>query len=331
MKLLVVVVNYNGLDLTIDCLESLLPEVRSLPGTYVGLCDNGSAPDEADKLDRLVSDRGWRGEVSMTRLFPNRGFTGGNNAIIRPALASNSPPEYVLLLNNDTIVRPGALRALTEFMEANPGIGIAGSRLEDPDGTAQCSAFRFINAWSEFDRGLQLGVVSRLLHGYLTRQPEFLAPTQTDWVAGASMIVRRQVFQSVGLLDESYFTYFDDIDFCQGARTHGWVTWYVPESRIIHLVGRTTGVTAKGAQSRRKPSYYYVARRRYLTKHLHPVRALSCDLAYLAGASVNRVRCLVTRQIKDLPRWGLIDHLRHSVLLNGFRPPVVQNPALLEK
>lgn len=329
MKLLVVVVNYNGLSLTIDCLDSLLPEIKSLSDAHVGLCDNGSAPNEADELEQLVLSRGWSDLVKLTRISPNRGFTGGNNVIIRPALESGNPPDYVLLLNNDTVVRAGALRALVEFMDSHPLAGIAGSRLEDPDGTAQCSAFRFINAWSEFDRGLQLGVVSRLLEPYLTRQPEFTAAKTTDWVAGASMIVRREVFQSVGLLDESYFTYFDDIDFCQVARRHGWSTWYVPDSRIVHLVGKTTGVTAKDGQSKRKPSYYYVARRRYLTKHLHPLHALSCDFAYLAGGALNRMRCLITRQLKDLPAYGLVDQAKHSVLFHGFRPPVVKNPALV--
>lgn len=328
MKLLVVVLNYNGLNLTVDCLNSVVPEVRTLQTAHVGLCDNGSVSSEADELERLVAERDWSDSVTLTRIVPNLGFTGGNNAVIRPALESTSPPDYVLFLNNDTIARPGALQALVEFMDAHPQVGIAGSRLEDPDGTAQYSAFRFINAWSEFDRGLQLGLVSRLLHRVLARQPIPTEPKRMDWVAGASMIVRTEVFQAVGLLDEAYFTYFDDIDFCQAARRNGWSTWYVPHSRIVHLVGKTTGVTARGGQSKRKPSYYYVARRRYLTKHLHPLHALACDLGFIAGGVLNRLRCVITRQTKDLPARALVDQVRHSVLFHGFRPPIVRNPAI---
>lgn len=328
MKLLVVVVNYNGLGLTIDCLDSLVPEIRSMQGAHVGLCDNGSEVGQADELERIVVERGWSDLLTLTRIRPNLGFTGGNNAVIRPALESAHPPDYVLLLNNDTVVRPEALQALIDFMDLNPRVGIAGSRLENPDGSAQHSAFRFINAWSEFDRGLRLGFVSRLLNRFLTRQPISIEPVQTDWVSGASMIVRRQVFQSIGLLDEAYFTYFDDIDLCQSARRHGWPTWYVPQSRIIHLVGKTTGVTASGARLKRTPDYYYEARRRYLTKHLHPIHALACDVAFLAGGSLNGLRCAMTLQLKGNPPLRLLDQARHSVVLHGFRPPKVKNPAL---
>jgi GT2 family glycosyltransferase len=328
MKLLVVVVNYNGLGLTVDCLESLVPEIRSLHACQVGLCDNGSESAEVDKLERQLIDRAWTDFVTLTRIYPNRGFTGGNNAVIRPVLESEDPPDYVLLLNNDTIVRPGALRALVDFMDAHREVGIAGSRLENPDGTAQYSAFRFINAFSEFDRGLNLSLVSRVLYRYLARQPISPEPKAMDWVSGASMIVRRQVFQSIGLLDEGYYTYFDDIDICRTARSHGWSTWYVPSSRIVHLVGQTTGVTGAGARQKRTPDYYLVARRRYLTKHLHPLHAMACDAAFLAGGSLRRLRYAMTWRLKDLPPHDLMDHARHSVLFHGFRPPIVPNPSL---
>src|SRR5262249_47735094 len=155
-----------------------------------------------------------------TRLAPNRGFTGGNNAVIREALASDNPPAFVLLLNNDTIVRPGAIRTQLEFMKSRPEIGITGTRLEDPGGRPQFSAFRFMNAFNEFDRGLRIGVVSKLLARYVMWQPISDTPMRTEWVAGASMMIRREVLDAIGLLDEDYFTYFDDIDYCFVAREH---------------------------------------------------------------------------------------------------------------
>src|SRR6202035_1317311 len=100
--------------------------------------------------DLLLSDR-------------NMGFAGGNNAAIRPSLAAPRPPDYVLLLNSDTVVRPGALGALVDFMERHPGVGIAGSRLEDPDGTPQRSAFRFPTALSELEEGFRIDRISRWL------------------------------------------------------------------------------------------------------------------------------------------------------------------------
>jgi GT2 family glycosyltransferase len=329
MQLLIVILNYNGFSLTADCLASLEPELQALPDVHVGLCDNGSQPEEAERLGQLIDERGWNKFTTYTRLTPNRGFCGGNNAIIRAALAGSDPPEFVLLLNNDTIVRPGAIRAQLEFMKSRPDVGTTGTRLEDPDGTPQVSAFRFANAFSEFDRGLRVGVVSRLLGRYVMWQPISDTPVATDWVAGASIMIRREVLETVGLLDEDYFTYFDDIDYCFVARKRGWPTWYVPESRIVHLVGKTTKVTDRSIGNPRTPRYYYVARRRFLTKNLHPLHAAACDLAFAAGYLLHRLKCLVTRRPVDFPSHALRDHLVESVFLKGFKPPRVPNPAIV--
>jgi N-acetylglucosaminyl-diphospho-decaprenol L-rhamnosyltransferase len=328
MQLLIAILNYNGFSLTVDCLESLEPELKSLPDVHVALCDNGSDPAQADRLGKLINERGWNNFTTYTRLSPNRGFTGGNNAVIRPALASNDPPDYVLLLNNDTIVRPGAIKALLDFMRSRPDVGIAGCRMENPDGTLQFSAFRFVHACNEFDRGLRLGIVSRLLSRYVVWQPVADVPVQTDWVSGAGMMIRREVFDTVGPLDEGYFTYFDDIDYCFVARKHNWPTWYVPQSRIVHLAGKTTRVTDRSAGRSRTPEYYYAARRRFLTKNLHPLHAAACDLAFAVGYLLHRLRCLVTRRHPEFPSHILRDHIGQSVFLKGFKPPIVANPAI---
>src|SRR3954463_6313605 len=329
MQLLIVILNYNGFSLTADCLASLEPELQALSDVHIGLCDNGSKPEEAERLGQLINERGWNKFTTYTRLTPNHGFCGGNNAIIRPALASNDPPDFVLLLNNDTIVRPGAIRTQLDFMKSRPEIGITGTRLEDPDGTPQVSAFRFANVFSEFDRGLRVGFVTRLLSRYVMWQPISDVPVPTDWVAGASMMIRREVLESVGLLDEAYYTYFDDIDYCFVARKRGWPTWDVPESRIVHLVGKTTKVTDRSIGHPRTPGYYYAARRRFLTKNLHPLHAAACDLGFAAGYLLHRLKCLVMRRPVEFPSHALRDHIGESVFLKGFRPPTVSNPAII--
>ena len=109
MKLLIVIVSYRVTDLTIDCLRSLSGEIGRVPGTRVAVCENGTGGDAADRLRRAIDENGWGSWVDLTVIHPNRGFTGGNNVVIRPALESDDPPEYVLLLNADTIVQEHAL------------------------------------------------------------------------------------------------------------------------------------------------------------------------------------------------------------------------------
>lgn len=143
MKLLVVIVNYRVAHLTVDCLHSVAKEIGLAPVTKVAVCENGTGDDSAPRIQRAIDQNGWAAWCSLTTLDVNLGFTGGNNAILRPAMQAENKPQYFLLLNADTIVRPEAFKALVEFMDQNPKVGIAGSRLEDPDATPQRSAFRF--------------------------------------------------------------------------------------------------------------------------------------------------------------------------------------------
>src|ERR1700722_946750 len=134
MKLLVVIANYKVAHLTIDCLRSLAEEIGQVPGTHVAVCENGTGDNSAQRIQHAIDECGWNTWCTLTAVHPNLGFTGGNNIILRPALQSSDPPQYVLLLNADTIVRPNAFKALVDFMDQHPKIGIAGSRLEDFDG-----------------------------------------------------------------------------------------------------------------------------------------------------------------------------------------------------
>ncbi|OKO73842.1 glycosyltransferase family 2 protein [Bradyrhizobium sp. AS23.2] len=325
MSLLIVIVNFRVAELTIDCLRSLQDEIAGVPGTSVAVCENGSGDDQALRIQHAIEANGWDGWCSLMASETNLGFCGGNNVLIRPALGSAQPPDYVLLLNPDTVVRPNAIKALVDFMAQNAKVGIAGSRLEDPDGTPQRSAFRFQSAASEFEGSLRLGLVSRLLSRWIVAPPVVDEPIPTDWVAGASMIVRRQVFADIGLLDEGYFTYFDDIDFCFNARKKGWPTWYVPSSRVVHLVGQSTGVNRT---PRRLPAYMLEARRRYFLKNHGALYAALVDGCTLAGLALFRLRNLVSgRKHQTIPH-VLGDHFRHSVFTRGFGLPTVQAPTV---
>ena len=163
MKLLIVVVSYRVTDLTIDCLRALSRQIEHTSGTRVALCENGTGKDAVDQLRKAIEENGWGSWVDLTVIHPNRGFTGGNNAVIRPALESLDPPEYVLLLNADTLVQEHALGALVAFMDSHPKVGIAGSMLISPNGVVESTPFRFTGIATEFDRGLRLGIVSKLL------------------------------------------------------------------------------------------------------------------------------------------------------------------------
>lgn len=321
--LLVVIVNYRTPTLTIDCLRSLVDEVRSLLGTRVIVTDNASGDDSVEQIQTAIETEGWGDWASLMPLEHNGGFAFGNNAAIRPALKSTNPPPYFLLLNPDTIVRPGALKELVDFMNKHPNVGIAGSRLEDPDGTPQHSAFRFHTVFSELDLGLRLGLVSKLLSRWIIAPPVSDETCQTDWVAGASMIVRREVFEQVGLMDEEYFMYYEEVDFCLQAKRAGWSCWYVPHSRVVHLVGQSSGVTDTKRPPKRRPQYWFDSRRRYFLKNYGWLYTALADHAWASGFALWQLRRVIQGKPDNNPPKVLGDFLRNSFLFKGC----VINPA----
>ncbi len=314
-SLIVVIVNYRTPGLTIDCLRSLVSEVRSLPGTRVVVTDNASGDGSVEQIDTAIATEGWGDWVSFMPLERNGGFAYGNNAAIRPVLESVNPPPYILLLNPDTIVRPGALQVLVDFMDKHPDVGIAGSRLEDPDGTPQQSAFRFHTAISELEQGWRLGIVSKLLAKWGIAPPVPEETCQTDWVAGASMIVRREVFEAVGLMDEEYFMYYEEMDFCLQANKSGWSCWYVPQSRVVHLVGQSSGVTDSKRPPKRLPQYWFDSRQRYFLKNYGWMYTALADIFWASGFAFWRLRRGFQRKPDADPPQFLRDFLRNSVFL----------------
>ena len=143
------------------------------------------------------------------------------------------------------------------------------------------------------------------------------------------MIVRRTVFEEIGLLDEGLFTYYDDIDLCHRAKVKGWATWYVPNSRIVHLVGQSSGIDSRKAK--RLPSYVLDARRRYFLKNCGPLYTAVVDACAIVGLSLGGVKDLLTGKQNNIPPHLLIDSIGHSVFAKGFRVPTVESPALTSK
>ena len=137
---------------------------------------------------------------------------------------------------------------------------------------------------TELDRGLRLGIVSKLLSPWVSIPPQPEQASRAGWVPGASMILRRTMLEQIGLLDEGLYTYFDDPDICLRAQRAGWETWYVPESRILHLEGASTGIASHLAKPDRRAPYWYEARRRFFLKNYGALYTALVDAAFISGS-----------------------------------------------
>lgn len=307
----VVIVNFRTAGLTIECLESMEEELQKLSAVRVWVVENGSGDDSAQKLSAAIQDRGWQSWAKLIVLDKNRGFSGGNNVAIKQALESQPRSDFVLLLNPDTLVRPGAFSALLQFMEQNPRAGIAGSRLENLDGSVQVSAFRFPTWLGEFEMAFRTTLTTRLLDKWVVAPPQIEKVHRTQWVCGASMLIRRQVFEQIGILDGAYFMYFEEVDFCLRAAKQGWECWYVPESRVVHLVGQSSGVTTR--TRKRRPRYWFDARRHFFIKNYGYLRTWLANILWAGGYGIYRIGAFIRHAppLED-PIWLWWDFIRFN-------------------
>lgn len=226
MTLSIVIVSFNARNDLVNCLRSLADAPPAISHDIL-VVDNASMDGSADAA-RAAG-------VRVIALERNSGFAAANNVGIRATRG-----DLVLLLNNDTIVPAGALDALISRLGAVPGAAIAGPRLVDGNGRPELSFGRMLSPWNElrqkaigrlYDRGWP--PVVRMVQRWLANE-QF-----ADWVSGACLLVWRADAEAAGLLDERYFLYTEDADFCAAIRARGRKVLFTPHAQIVHLRGRS--------------------------------------------------------------------------------------------
>ncbi len=336
LHLLIVTVNYHRPDLTIDCLRSLEHEIQSLSNTRIAIVDNPSGDDSVAQIREAIAANNW-GEWAYVLPAPyNGGYAYGNNFAICPALQSTNPPDFVLLLNPDTQVRPGALHALLDFMTHHPNVGIAGSSFENADGSLWPIGFKFPSILSELDDGLRLGFITKLLKKHIVPQTLTSEAQPIDWLPGASLMIRREVFDAIGLMDEEYFLYYEETDFCLQAKRAGWDCWYVPESRVMHIAGQSTGVTVRDQALKRLPEYLFASRRRFFVKNYGLLYAAITDIIWLMSRVLSRVHHAIRGKAINEHPYILKDFFFNSAFLKSnisgkIVPPSSSPPGLFDR
>lgn len=316
MKLLAIIVNHRRPELVVQGLESLAPEIAALGGGSRVVVTDASGDGSDDKIEAAIADRGFGSWVTLVRLPKNGGYGYANNQAVQAALASSDPPDYFYLLNPDAYVHPGAVRELVSFMEQRPDVGLAGSQQEQPDGSINRSAFRFPGVRSELIQGSRLGVLKKVFQDAEIAPPPTDHAAPADWLSGASLLIRRQVFETAGLFDDTFFLYYEETDLCLRARRLGYRCWYVPASRVVHLEGQSTGVTGSQAALQRLPRYWFESRSHYFMKNHGPWKKRVADVAWTLGYLSWRARRRFQGKTDDDPPHLLSDFVRFN-FLNG--------------
>jgi GT2 family glycosyltransferase len=283
----VAIVNYRTGAMVAECLASLASQLVLLRGGRVIVVDNASGDDSVAQIAAAIDANNWGDWVELIAAPRNGGFAYGNNRAIERARELDPQLSAIAFFNPDTVVRPGALRALLSHLESHTDAGIVGAAIEDEHGASQKSAHPFPSPLTELVAGSQLGLAARLVGVDALAEGR---SQRCDWVSGAAFVVRREVFERIGGLDEGYFLYFEEVDFCRRARRAGWTCWTVADARVIHREGSSTGIR----EVQRRPPYWFESRRRYFAKSYGTIGLIVADALWAIG----RASYLVRRAIR---------------------------------
>ncbi len=231
MDLSIVIVTHNSVSPVKKCLESIR-EFRPSCEYETIVIDNASKDGSTDLIKAGFAD------VRLVENERNTGYSAGVNQGIKL-----SKGRHILILNPDIVVREGSIDTLVEFAEKTPEAGIVGAKLIYPDGRLQYSCRRFYTFAAMLFRRTLLGRIfprARPLRRHLMMDYDHEETKVVDWIIGACMLVRREAIEKVGRMDERFFLYFEDIDWCYRMRNHGWNVYYTPESVMIHSYERSS-------------------------------------------------------------------------------------------
>lgn len=288
--IIVVILNSNRRDDCLDCLASIS---RSCYDNYrVVVLNNGCDPDALQALHAAAPF------AQMVELIENRGYAGNNNVGLELALAQGA--DWVFLLNEDTVIGPDCLRHLAAVGNADPGIGIVGPMVyHDDERDVIQSAGGILSRWNWQPAHCGQNTVDR---------GQFEGTRPVDWVSGCAMLVRRALVEQIGMLDERFFLYWEEVDWCLRARKHGWKIIQVPHAKIWH----------KGVQREYSPTpsvTYYTTRNRFLllAKHHAPPAAWLASCAQTLRTLVSwttRPKWRTKREHRDAMWQGVSDFVR---------------------
>jgi len=312
VSVLIVIVNYRTPSLALDALASLEAEVTARGDAHVVLVDNGSGDGSAEAIATGMAEQGLSGWCTLLPITENRGFAAGNNEALRwYQRQTGELPEYTWLLNPDTTAHSGAVGALVDFMAAHPQAGIVGGRCLWEDGAIRFTAFRFPSLATEITNAVAFGPVTRLLGNKASVLPIADRPTRADWVSGSSLMIRRAVIERIGLMDEDYFLYFEESDYCAKATDAGFEIWTEPASVITHIGGQSTGVTGAARAANRRPRYWFAARARFFVRRYGAAYAHVTNLSWLLAYPIGRMLFALRRKDRGDPPLFWWDFLRH--------------------
>lgn len=315
----VVIVSYKSAHLSVDALQSVQEEQARYPDLDIKAVVVDNAAGDTLVIADAIKERDWSAWATVLTAPKNGGFGYGNNYGFAYALA-HWPVDYFHILNPDTQVRAGAIDKLVQFLENHANAGVAGSSFETSDGAEWPYAFRFPSIGSEIEDALKLGFVTRLLRNKKVPMEMGDKPERVDWLSGASMMIKAPLAKILRGFDESYFLYFEETDLFQRVKEAGYESWYVPDSRVMHILGQSTKVTEITDKPKRLPTYWFESRTNYFLKNNGLLTTLMIDAVVVIACGFNAVKRWLKAVLLNKQEYAVPYFVRDLLANSAWRP-----------
>jgi len=254
MNVAAIVVNYRTAEITAQSTHHLLTELDRVGPAHVFLIDNDSGDGSHERLERESRLRGWDGRVTLIAGNHNGGYGYGINQAMKAALRAGANPRYFYIINPDAVPRIDSVRTMVAYMDANPDVGVVGGSVYGPNGDYTGGAFRFPSIKGELESNAHLGLITNMFGDQAVGMDPPGETTDVDWVAGTTMLVRREVVDRGIWFDEDFFLYFEEVDFCRRVRAAGWRIAFVADAAVEHIGSVSTGMSTTAPAMRAGPT-----------------------------------------------------------------------------
>ncbi|MDD5687521.1 MAG: glycosyltransferase family 2 protein [Elusimicrobia bacterium] len=309
------IVSYNTKDLLYNCLKSIYTQIRDINFEVI-VVDNNSSDGSQEMVKKEFS------QVRLILNTVNNGFGKANNQAIR-----ESKGKYILLLNSDTVIINDIVKKMIDFMESNLQTGVAGCKLLRPDMTIQPMTNFAFNIWTEFARFFNLKKIIYFIPGLAKFTAKYFAKfmgknyksyfnsylvqnkvQKVDYVSGACLMARKNVVMDIGLFDEKFFLYYEDVDLCLRIKQKGWIINLLPETGIVHHIGQSSKKELWKISGSMNASMYY-----YYKKHNSFIEVLLIKIIAISALSLRNIYLLIFYPISKDKRKTIQEELKSNM------------------
>lgn len=295
--------------MTIDCVRSVLSDIGDLD-IHIVVVDNASGDGSDKEIEDWIASQQHNIPVTLVRSTDNSGFSGGHNLGM-----SVFDADYFLILNSDALLRPGFFKAILPVVDESEKVGLFAPQIIDQEGTPETSCFRFASPQSEFIRSACTGFVTRVLKSHEVALGPYPDSREIEWASFACILLKAQMVEEIGFMDQGYFLYFEDSEYALRAQRNGWGIEQVVDAKAVHFRGGSGPVKSLAKAKKRLPPYYYASRTRFFYQRYGAFGLLLANLAYILGRFVAQFRRLVGKPVYKMAQSEIKD-----IWLNFFDP-----------